>query len=480
LIQLSNFLQQQSKIIVSDQFEILESVKDSEYQIFKLCLPYVNVNSLILSLNTSIDIFNNPLNIKEEINKLNLLSYSEPGQNQQHFLKLANLMDIPYLKIDDGIHIMGTGIFSKKIGSTRTDNTSSIGLQLVKNKITSSAILNKFGIPGSIMIQVENEIDLLNAAIQIGYPVVIKPIDRDNGDGVFSNIIDNETLLELYKKSLLFSKNIAVEKHFEGVGHRITIYDKKILTVTKKIPFGITGDGISNIDSLIKDKDYEAIGLIKQYNLELNTVLEKGKFIPLKRRNNASAGGATIGLDIDSVHQDNINLCLKVADIFSLNMVGVDLIIPDISKSWMEVGCLVCDVNGIPQIGYEYVAKPIMEDLFKLGSRIPAYLLIVNSLENLDISTIINITKCDGISSANGIWVNNKLISNNFNNGFEAAIALLFDRNINRALCILTDKGISQFGLPLDKFDGIFIQKDILKIEMVSQILKNSKNIIEI
>ena len=55
-----------------------------------------------------------------------------------------------------------------------------------------------------------------------------------------------------------------------------------------------------------------------------------------------------------------------------------------------------------------------------------------------------------------------------------------FDRNINRALCILTDKGILQFGLPLDKFDGIFIQKDILQIEMVSQILKNSKNIIEI
>lgn len=253
----------------------------------------------------------------------------------------------------------------------------------------------------------------------------------------------------------------------------------------KLAKFGATSstpmrDGISSIESLIKDKDYEAIGLIKQYNLELNTVLEKGEFISLKRRNNASAGGTTIGLDIDLVHQDNINLCLKVADIFSLNMVGVDLIIPDISKSWMEVGCLVCDVNGIPQIGYEYVAKPIMEDLFKLGSRIPAYLLIVNNLENLDISTIANIIKCDGISSANGIWVNNKLISNNFNNGFEAAIALLFDRNINRALCILTDKGILQFGLPLDKFDGIFIQKDILQIEMLSQILKNSKNIIEI
>jgi cyanophycin synthetase len=62
--------------------------------------------------------------------------------------------------------------------------------------------------------------------------------------------------------------------------------------------------------------------------------------------NNASAGGSTIGLDVNQVHPDNINLAFNVAKLFNLDIAGIDLIISDISKSWLNTPCVICDVNA--------------------------------------------------------------------------------------------------------------------------------------
>ena len=37
--------------------------------------------------------------------------------------------------------------------------------------------------------------------------------------------------------------------------------------------------------------------------------------------------------------------------LLDLDLAGVDLIIPDLSRSWTECGALICEINARPEIG---------------------------------------------------------------------------------------------------------------------------------
>ena len=210
----------------------------------------------------------------------------------------------------------------------------------------------------------------------------------------------------------------------------------------------------------------------------METILEVDRFVPLRRKNNASANGSTIGLSVSDVHPDNIRLAFDVARLFNLDIVGIDLIISDISKSWLETPCVICDVNAIPQIGFDRV-KNIFNSAFKDGFRIPIFLLITKSLDNLPLDRIKSLTDANGISTSDGVWIDDILVSNRYSNGFDSARSMIFDNRVKRGLVVMTELGIRNFGLPLDKFNAVFILDNIEMDTDLDWILKG-QNIINI
>ena len=491
---LSSFIQGMNRVVVSNQYRVLEQRKlEDGATVFFIVMSLASADATMIGFDFVEQVLEsfacNNTDIEHLINAAckRLDPLGEPGQNQGFMVTMAMKHDIPVRRIWAGTHIFGTGSHARRLSSTMTPYTTAQGVVYAKNKRSTADLLKKSGLPGAEHVTVKTWEDTLAAAHELGYPVVVKPYDRDNGQGVYAGITNDQDLKAAYTEVTEIVSEFLVERHFDGVGHRFTIHNNQVITITQKHPATVVGDGVNTVKYLIENHqsearrikrpnnnepfvviginhvqmtiDDEVEGMLAQQNVTVDSVLKTGESIQLRRRNNASAGGLTRAIDQATVHPDNKALCLRAARILDLDIAGVDLITPDVTRSWLEVGALICEVNAIPQIGYNHGIEPMMLDLFKNGSRIPVILAIVDrELELPLIHELASIFNSNGISTRQGMWINGLCVSQPWPSSFDPAVALIFDREVDSALCVMTKADVVEHGLPLDRFDRILIE----------------------
>lgn len=118
---------------------------------------------------------------------------------------------------------------------------------------TTANVLRVAGLPAPIHGLVTAESDAISAAKKIGYPVVIKPSDRDRGEGVTVDVSD-EAGLQLafaHAKESSRSKQVIVERQVAGVCHRLFVANDKLLYAVKRHPMSVTGDAQHTIQELV-------------------------------------------------------------------------------------------------------------------------------------------------------------------------------------------------------------------------------------
>lgn len=425
--------------------------------------------------------------------------YSLKGTNNRRFLEAAIELELPYKIVSNQVFLFGQGKHLYRLMSSTTDETSAIGARTAKIKNISSDILRLNGLPCAPQYVVNDLNIALSFASKIGYPVVLKPNDQDQGKGVSSNIKTEKDLIEIYNITKKEFSNLIVEKHVFGDDYRFTVVDNKVLKVFKRIAAGIIGDGINNISQLIENaaKDFlskkfnknvnkiikldeESMSLMKEKNYNVDTILKENEYLPLRRKNNVSAGGEQILIDLSTIHPDNINLALKAANVFNLDMAGIDIISPDISVSWLETNTIICEVNAIPEIGYNLTPNIYKEILDKNANIIPTtlYILEENKLNDKDfINNIYRSKKYKHFSINNLVAINNKTYTNRCSNGFQSSEILLINKEVDEAHCFITVELIKKYGLPACKFDKIDIY---VKNEELNEILKLHTNSLKI
>ena len=491
---LSSFVQGMNRVVVSNQYRVLgQRILEDGGTAFFVVLSLASAEATMIGFDFVEQVLEsfacNNTDIEHLIDaackKLDPLG--EPGQNQGFMVTMAMKHNIPVRRIWAGTHVFGTGSYAKRLSSTMTPYTTAQGVVYAKNKRSTADLLRKSGLPGAEHVTVKTWEETLAAAHEFGYPLVVKPYDRDNGQGVYAGITTDQDLKLAYTEVTEIVPEFLVERHFEGTGHRFTIHNNQVITITQKHPATVVGDGVNTVEYLIENHqgearrikrpdgdepfvviginhvqiaiDEEVEGMLAQQNVTLDSVLEPGQSIQLRRRNNASAGGLTRAIDQNTVHPDNKALCLRAARILDLDIAGVDLITPDVTRSWLEVGALICEVNAIPQIGYNHGIEPMMLGLFKSGSRIPVTLAIVDQeLDPALFNELATVFKCNGISTQQGMWINGDCVSRPWSNSFDPAVALLFDREVDSALCVMTKADVVEHGLPLDHVDQILIE----------------------
>jgi len=491
-------------IFCSEHYFFDEIKKESHPQksrLFKLTLPLANSKAMSLVIPWVLSLFNNlkfdsletngSILFSDEYKKLaiRLKAVRHPTQNHPLLIKAALDLDIPILSNNYEYLELGIGSSLMKFMSTITSKTSPIGIKLVADKLKTSRILSKLGMPAPVNFKVNNADECIIAAKKISYPVVIKPQDREQGRGVFANIIDEKTLIKSFNNAKNFSNNILIEKHCYGVGHRLTVFGDCVVKVTKKLPLGVVGDGKSTIAELISDInkkkvnpdeffDNEAKELLIQQNLSIESILDLDKFIPLRRTNNYSRGGSVEVIPLNQVHPDNIDLAISASRLFGLDIAGIDLIIPEIKISWLESEAIICDINSQPQTDPDTI-KYILRSLFKEQGRIPFHLIIVDDKKLTTYETkALNFAKklkVNGVSSKNGIFINGKRISKSMPSCFDASRALLHYSELESCLSILSIKETILSGLPLDQFSSITIDASEITEENFSVLIKAIK-----
>lgn len=82
------------------------------------------------------------------------------------------------------------------------------------------------------------------------------------------------------------------------------------------------------------------------------------------------AGSLPVSRALHEAHPDKLALAIRAAREVGLDFAGVDLLMPDIGRSWLETGATICEINAQPQCNPGVYAD-ILRRLVETDGRIP-------------------------------------------------------------------------------------------------------------
>lgn len=416
------------------------------------------------------------------------------GTNTHRLLRTALRRHIPMVSLPGGVWQFGWGCEARVFKSSLSDATSSIGTAWAKNKMQTNQLLRMAGLPVPEQVMVRDLEMALNEAGRIGFPVVLKPADLDQGQGVEAGLSNEAELEAAFKRVAARRRRILLEKHIDGQDVRINVVHGKFQDAIARYPAGVTGDGVQSIADLIaainrdprrSERRFaemrpitlndEARELLKAQDLSENAVPELYRFVRLRRAANVSSGGHTKGVS-DELHPDNARLSEQCAKLLRLDIAGIDLLIPDHRRSWREVGGAICEVNAQPQVGltYPHIYDYLFDTFLSGQGRIPVVVILSDSAhEKLVLERIVGSDQPAGVRFVKSARVgatdheSSKLAS-------EVRSALI-DPTCT-GLIILTDGyDFLQRGIPVDRIDMLWVSGwtgDVAPLrQRISQIL---------
>lgn len=246
--------------------------------------------------------------------------------------------------------------------------TTNEAVSFIKDKQVARKLMLKAGVevpPGKLFPAASDDRDIIAYAKEIGYPVVVKPLSGSLGRGVFTAIENQNDLIEVFKHLAndLNIQEIVVEKHVEGDDYRAFVVGGKVVAAVKRIPANVVGDGTHTIDQLIslknKDrkknpflskglikKDKEVLAKIAASGYTLDSILEDGKFLFLRGKANASAGGDVIDVTDTLPRIVKESAVKAISSIPGLEYCGVDVLYNEATKRHA-----IIEMNSRAQIG---------------------------------------------------------------------------------------------------------------------------------
>lgn len=331
--------------------------------------PYINKND-VLSLATQ---------LKNTVRPL-----LPSGTNAVSFIAAAAHRRIPFKTFNRNYVIFGYGNSTRIFNSSITDQESAVGVRLAKSKVDTNHLLKMSGFPVTTQFRVNTIDDAVRIAEEIDYPLVLKPLDEEQGRGIYANIIDEVELRDAFAKSKNNYKNLILEKFVVADAYRAHVQYGKVKELWKMTPASITGNGTSSILELIEienntperisvDAPRKPIPLdevtnlnLQKIGLALSSVPENGKVIQLAATSNVSRGGTSQSC-LSILHPKNADLCIQAAHTLGLDICGIDLLSLDASVPWDENNAVICEVNSQPQLGvlkkYPHLYDDVMDRL---------------------------------------------------------------------------------------------------------------------
>lgn len=410
-----------------------------------------------------------------------LVRLAPQDKNTFNFLFAAHEADIYWRQVSGNICEFGFGEKSRWLDSTFTDQTCALGARLAHNKGMAAQVLRRVGLPVPPHALARTPEEAREIAQRLGYPVVIKPLDLERGQGVATGLASGEAVRKAWSVARGYSENVLVEKHVGGQDYRLVVSHGHLIWAVTRQPGGITGDGLSTVLELLNllnsdprrgrtassplrilDLDDEARDMLAEAALELDSVPEVGRFVPLRRQANVATGGMPIAV-MDEVHPDNAELAVRAAKALRLDIAGIDLLIPDIRRSWMESGGWICEVNAQTQFGtvtgahlYGLVLKELLPD----KGRIP--LILVLGTSDLSDQTgaalrswLVEQGFVVGYASPMGAWIGGRCILPAGVDFFEKGQAILSSTDVRAAVLVGSVDDVRRNGLPFDRCDVV-------------------------
>ncbi|MGR9089237.1 MAG: ATP-binding protein [Gammaproteobacteria bacterium] len=277
--------------------------------------------------------------------------------------------------------VFGEGRYQQKRLRGFTNWTSRISLALSGNKTAALDLARSRGLPVAFHEQTRSVKEAVRSAERIGYPVVVKPHNADFGLGVSLDLRDGTAVSQAWRIAAKYSRVVLVEKQITGRDHRIFLIKGKVIAVAERRHASVCGDGRSSIRDLVVrlnedprrgtkatnwmvkvDCDDEMDAVLSTQGYSPDSVPAGGTIVRLRRVPSMSQGGYSV--DVSAlIHPDNVTIAKWAAQLFDIDMCGIDFVSPDISVSYKDNGGAICEINCSPALSPHVVAEGRQVDI---------------------------------------------------------------------------------------------------------------------
>lgn len=408
------------------------------------------------------------------------------GPTTQSLVDEAERRGIPWTRVDEHSLIrFGHGRRSRLMRASISGLTSHIAVETAGDKALTKALLLEAGLPAPKGRVARTAAEARRFAVALGGSVVIKPVDGNHGRGVSLGVA-GEAVGAAFERAARHSRRVVVEQYVEGRDYRVLVVGGRLSAVAERSPARVIGDGASTVRALIEALnadprrgdghenlltkvrlDDELEGMLAKADLRLDDVPDADRVVPLRATANLSTGGEAIDRT-DTIHPANRTLAERVAAVIGLDIAGLDILAPDISRPIEETGGAVIEVNAAPGLRMHLhpsqgasrpVARDVMAHLFPRAAdaRIPITAVTGTNGKSTTVRMIAHILRRGGLSvgmtTTSGVYLNERLIRAGDASGPRSARQVLADPTVDAAVLETARGGLLREGLGFDLAD---------------------------
>ena len=294
------------------------------------------------------------------------------AESVRRLIEAADRRRIPWSRLIARSTIVrfGDGARQVRIDGAALTSTGKIPDTVSIRKYLANALLRQHGVPVPRQHLVRSLDAARAAAAAIGFPGVVKPSGTNYGIEVRTGIADDASLRHAVAAAAAHG-SVLIEQQIPGDHTRLLVFQGRFLSAVRQDPAQVVGDGRQTVAALIAAVnagrtevlssqfqriaiDDEAHELLAQQGLAIDAVPVEGRRVRLRHGSNTSRGGTAWNVT-PRVHPDNARLAERATQVLGLDIAGVDLITPDVERSFREVGGMICEINSGPGL---YMREP--------------------------------------------------------------------------------------------------------------------------
>lgn len=417
---------------------------------------------------------------------------AELGPSTRAIYEEAKKRGIPVTRLgSDSILRLGCGKYSRLVEASLTDGPSCINIDIAGNKCLTKEILSNYGIPVPYGDVAYTEDSAVTLAEDIGFPVVLKPYNGNQGKGVTLNIVNGQQVRKAFKEAMKFSSPVIVEKFIRGKDYRILVVGDKVSAVSERRPPFIVGDGAHSVrqlveienNSMLRGEDHErpltkikvdsiAEDVLERQGMDENYIPKVNEAVRLRDNSNLSTGGTAVDCT-GTIHPFNSSMAVNAAKATGLDVAGIDITAEDIAVPINHSNGAVIEVNAAPGLRMHLyptegecnnVAGDILDMLYPQGKPCSIPIVSVTGTNGKTTTTrLIShamslMGQTVGMTCTSGVYIDHQCIMKGDNTGPVSAGMVLSDKRVEAAVLETARGGIVKKGLGYDLADvGVIV-----------------------